>query len=219
MLHRLEFKLSTFVFKELHSSEEIREAYRLRYRICVEQLHWIEGDPTQKIETDEFDPYAFHFGCYDDDKLIGYMRMNREDSPAGIMSRNYFIHLWQKDPQYNPVHTADLSRLIVDQPYVKNMSSLQKIVVGLYRLAYARTRLETPQINYWYFITTKRMLFALKWKMNFPVKQVGSGVTSDGKTTYVAALDLAKGRRRLMLLAPWRLRTFERTKHSLTPLQ
>ncbi|HSX02263.1 MAG TPA: GNAT family N-acyltransferase [Candidatus Saccharimonadia bacterium] len=208
----LHFEEHGLVFRELTAEADFRAAYRLRYKICVEQLHWVQGVPEEQLEYDDYDKYSYHFGCFRESKLIGYMRMTPEDNSVGTMSRDHFGHLWQIDPQYPTHETADLSRLLVDRPYLHKPLLLRRILIGLYRLAYGRAELSRPRIRYWYFITTGRLLKALRWQLGLPVKVFGHDQTSDGKTTYAVGLDLQRGRRRLAILAPWRLIYFARAK-------
>lgn len=211
-LKHLHFKKNKFEFRELVTKEELQLAYRFRYDICVKQLHWIKGDPVHQVERDEYDEYSYHFGCFLEGKMVGYIRMTPEIAPVVIMSRKYFPRLWHNDPDYPKDRSADISRLIIAREQRHNRKQLKLILMGLYRLTYARARLVRPSIRYWYFITSPVMARALHWQFGFSVKKHGHGVTSDGKLTYVASLDLEKGWRRLLLLAPLRLRYFERAK-------
>jgi N-acyl-L-homoserine lactone synthetase len=205
----ISFEADGLHFIELNQAEQLKAAYRLRYEICVEKLHWIEGDPETRLEYDEFDQYSYHFGCFLDRQLVGYIRMTREDTPEGTMSRKYFRQLWQKEPLYPVKLTADVSRLIVDKRKLRK-GQLAAALFGLYRIVYARTQMVSPKVEYLYLISAPSMLQGLRWRVGLVVKKHGQGVTSDGKITAAAAIDLRASRRLLKLVAPWRLSSFNR---------
>lgn len=211
---RLRFVEGSFDFRELVTLEDLEAAYRLRYEICVLKLKWIDGNPMTGHEIDEFDDASWHFGAFYRGELIGYVRLTPEAAIPGLMSRVHFAELWQRDPAYAPEQSADLSRLVVLGAYAEDV---QQILRGLYRLAYAKARSNQPQLRYWYFVTSRRELRALRWRFHFPVRIIGRGVTSDGKTTYVASLDLKHSRFTVGLLTPWRLHYFERCTKLIEP--
>ncbi|HVQ44145.1 MAG TPA: GNAT family N-acyltransferase [Candidatus Saccharimonadia bacterium] len=205
-------------FTELTSPQQLHAAYELRYRICVEKLHWVEGDPATRTESDEFDAHSYHFGCYSGQELVGYLRLTKETAPPGTMTRTYFPELWHRDPHYPKARTADITRLLLDRPRLPNPKSMLPALRGLYRLAYGRSQLCRPTIQYWYFITTPKLLGGLRWRLGLPVKKIGQGITSDGKMTYVAGLSLRRGGLQLLLLAPWRLNYFRSVARHTHPL-
>lgn len=214
----LEFEQGGYQFKELSSAAELTTAFAFRYAIVVEKMHWVPGDPATRQEYDEFDPVSYHFGAYRGRQLVGYMRFTREGQAVGTMTRNYFSELFTSAPAYPPDQTVDISRLLIDTAAInRNKRQMVMILRGLYRLAYGRSERLQPHIRYWYFVTTPILLRGLRWRFGFPVQELGHGVTSDGKTTYVAGLDLEAGRRRLRWLAPWRLHYFQSVHRHAQP--
>ncbi|TPX31576.1 acyl-homoserine-lactone synthase [Synchytrium microbalum] len=186
------FEKDGFTFREITTQEELKEAFALRYRIICERLHWVEGDVLRGLEYDEFDPYSYHFGCYSNHYLVGYLRFTRETAPCGIMTRKYFTELIQRDPKFTPEEVVDLSRILVDMEAINRKKPLiHKILGGLFRLTFLRTRnLHSPAPVYGYLVTNPLMLKGLRWTFGCKVREMGHAKTSDGKITYSAYMSL-----------------------------
>lgn len=200
----ISFKYQGYTFKELHEVSELEAAYRLRHEIVVEKLKWVNGDSDRRLEVDEFDEDSFHFGCLQDGRIVGYVRMTRDNSPNGTMTRKYFAHLINGDIPYPPEHSAEISRFIIDTRLLANRNQAAYVMLGLYRVAFGRSRLCRPTIRYWYFATSPKFIKDFSLRMALPVEVFGSGITSDGKKTLVAGHDIVAGQRRLLVVAPWR---------------
>lgn len=68
------YKEGDIEVRNLYCQNEIEEALKLRYGIFTETLKWTEEN-SQRIETDEFDDCAVHFGVFDRGRLVSYMRL------------------------------------------------------------------------------------------------------------------------------------------------
>jgi N-acyl-L-homoserine lactone synthetase len=216
MTSRLRYTDGTIEFRELVAPEEIMEAYRFRYRICVERLNWVKGDPSRRIERDTWDDVAWHFGAFKDGRLVGYVRLTPDTLGRNIMSRVCFGGLFHRpDPHFNMDETGDISRLILEPGLARNQKEFLRVLFGLYRLAYGRARIQG--IRYWYFVTSRQEIQGLRYKGLFPVRVLGHGVLG-GKDTYVATLDLARARFVLLMWAPWRLKWYEEAARLAAPL-
>lgn len=63
--------------KIVTASEELKEIFAFRYSIYIEELGktFIHHDNEQKILKDEYDDTAFHVCLYDNDNLVGTVRL------------------------------------------------------------------------------------------------------------------------------------------------
>ncbi len=203
-------------YRELNTPADFRLAYEFRYRICVQKMHWIDGNPDTQTESDEFDEYSYHFGAFQGDVIIGYCRLTPDDVPSSTMTRKYFSDLLHHGTDYPSDGAADISRLIIDMDYIgKNKLMLKRILTNIYRLVYGRSELAHPAILRWYFVTTPILMKGLRYQLWLPVTEIGKGITPDGKTTHLATIDLRAARNRLRIIAPLHLWKFARTKRLL----
>lgn len=210
------FTKGQLVYRELSSYQDLVAAYNFRYKICVQKMHWVSGDPITRTESDEFDTYSYHFGVFSESVLVGYCRLTPDNAPSSTMSRKYFSNLLHDGHDYPRHNAADISRLIIDMEWIgKDKRRLKTVLVNLYRLVYGRSELAQPMLTTWYFVTTPILLKGLRFQLLLPVKEIGRGTTPDGKTTHLAMIHLPTARARLRLLAPMRYIKFNRTKRLL----
>jgi N-acyl-L-homoserine lactone synthetase len=210
-MEHLSFTEGGLHFEELITEDQKTAAYRLRYEICSLRLKWIPGDPATRLETDKWDAIAHHFGVFNQSgQLIAYMRMV-PDSPASTMTRECFPYLIKhRDTPVPMEESADLSRLIVDPAY-HGRKTLVAILLGLYRLTYARSVLKGRGIRYWYFVTNKREIQGIRLGLRVPVRVLGGDKTPDGKINYACRMDIKAGMVCMAIFAPRQYRRFRRT--------
>ncbi len=97
--------------RTIHRYDDLCQAYRLRHEIFAEVLHWV---PTRqsKLETDDYDIHSEHFGVFDNDKLLCYLRLITPGNP--FMIENEFSSLISKDHIIHKTDdTCEVSRLCI----------------------------------------------------------------------------------------------------------
>lgn len=66
----------SFLFKEIHTQKELKDAFLLRQRSYAEDNLFkdlIKGEA--QLDIDEFDAFSYHFGCFHKGRLIAYLRL------------------------------------------------------------------------------------------------------------------------------------------------
>ncbi len=91
--------------------DERAVAYRLRYRVFVEELGWLEPSKfSTPEEEDAYDPHAHHVGVFNKTgRLIGYVRFLPPDQP--FMLEEEFRNLLDGTSLQKDDRTVEISRL------------------------------------------------------------------------------------------------------------
>lgn len=213
----LVFRLGGLSFRPL-MAHELEAAFRLRHRFVCEDMQWLPPHPSGQ-EFDAWDglddpPDArttVHVGAFDGDRLVGYLRMVPDslmtfpgtNDLRRTMTLTIFRGLITTPLKRTPVErTADISRWVFDKDYARQCSRRQigNLYAGLFWVAYqAASRMN---IRYWTFVTGRRVFRLLRWACRFPVENIGSGITSDGKRNYALFLDLQASAKRVRWANP-----------------
>lgn len=87
----------------------------LRFKIFVELLGWVNGDPETKTETDRYDEDSAHVAVFsegDPEKILGYVRISSANSPSGLMltGEPFFRDILPKNFTTEPL-SMEVSRL------------------------------------------------------------------------------------------------------------
>ncbi len=175
--------------RTIHKVEEICQAYRLRHEIFAEALQWVPRRQS-KLEMDDYDIHAQHFGVFDKGELLCYLRLITPGKPFmiekefnGLISKD---HLIRKHDD-----TCEISRLCISWHARTN-----KIPIGtdtystsiiLFKNVYHWCRMNC--IRYLYIVVGHKVLRMLNI-MGVPCKPVGTErLMPDGIIAVAAIID------------------------------
>jgi len=121
----------------MHYLEDFETIGKLRYKVFVEQLHWVPGDSSSGLELDDLDPIAHHIGVFDSNNgLIGYTRIIQGGAARGMLLeqeafKSLFVPVIRLDAT-----TAEVSRLCL-KPNAFDPEILHCLLRAVYGLAIA----------------------------------------------------------------------------------
>jgi N-acyl-L-homoserine lactone synthetase len=185
-----------YLVKQL-DDKEISQSQKFRYEIVVKELGWVKSD--SGLEVDRYDKAANCFGIFKDDDLIGFTRLVPY-TEASFMTFNEFGQLVKDKPDVDLNKAADISRLIVSSKY-RGIKDYFDIVKSLYRIMYLWS--VENNIRYWFFVSYKKELSALKKFHHMPIKTLGSGKCYlDNEPAYACFLDLVEAEKNLEKVSP-----------------
>jgi len=149
-------------FKKADSEEDLREIYKLRYKVYCEEKHFEKSeDHPGGIESDEFDKRSRHFMVTDRSRRVIATARLILDSEMGLPIRaNCRI---EKDLScLDSSRIGEISRLAMSKEYLKmdeffsdglsDRRRRQMVICGLYRLIYIESR--TLGLTHWLAVMT-----------------------------------------------------------------
>jgi len=180
---------SLLTSRTMHRYEEICQAYRLRHQIFAEALHWVPTC-TSRLETDDYDIHAQHFGVFDKDELLCYLRLITPGKP--FMIEQEFNSLISKDHIIRKMDdTGEVSRLCIS-PHVRTNrvpigTYIHSISIILFKSLYHWCKING--IRYLYIVVAHKVLRMLNI-IGVPCKPVGTQkVMPDGIIALAAIID------------------------------
>ena len=109
----------------LESEREKNELYSIRYKIFVEQEKTVPANEYENgLLKDECDEQAYHFGCYEDNTLVGFFSLilKKEDELLEVEQTHNLLPI-------NGEKCAEVMRLVVlDTPYTENVSEKGRVI-------------------------------------------------------------------------------------------
>lgn len=209
-----------FHVKNMISQEELTEAYRLRHRIFVQELHWVprQGDA---LETDDYDDNAVSFGVFDErGRLSAYLRLIMPGRP--FMLEREFSSLLDKGHRVRRQgDTSEISRLCVApesrSDKISGNFGIHTPSMLLFKGVYAWCN--KNGIRFLYAVAEDKVYRLFRAK-GFPYRLVGGPVAMPDGVKAVAVMmdwrefeEMNRGKR------PWMLKWFIRDKSSHAPLR
>lgn len=99
---------------------DLEAVFRLRYRVYCEYLRSLNpNEYPEGMETDSFDEHAIHFGAFEGNRIVGYVRFVK-DSPRGFLLDGH-VDLPDTIPRFT---TLEGSRLIGHKRYGVDVPTL-----------------------------------------------------------------------------------------------
>lgn len=179
-----------YLAKTFSSANEIDGAFRLRHTIFAEQLRWVRVTDT-KLEYDRYDDYSIHFGVYEDDELLAYLRVVKPGYP--YMIDKEFLGLVGPDHEVRrSVDACEISRLCVSPSARKLMTTdnswHDNIQMILHKSLYHWCNMHG--IRHLYFVVERRVFRMMRFS-GIVCKPIGDPlVMPDGVEAIAVVLDL-----------------------------
>lgn len=172
-------------FRIVDNPKELKQAYRLRYKVYCEEYHFIEPHncPKKGLEYDEYDEYSVHFLAESDKKVIGTARFVL-DSSLEFPTEEYFE---LPSLNINRKQMGEISRVIV----AKDFRSIDhKIMLGLIGCAYKYWK----QHDIKYILASMRSpLLNFFQRVGFPLKMIkGYKLRTDSKNIKISKCFIEK---------------------------
>ena len=162
------------------SMDEMKKAYRVRYKSFFEELGWIPENK-MKLDFDKYDEEAVHLGVYAGGDLISYCRVI--DSPQNFMIDKEFNNI--VDGSDIEERSAEVSRLVTSEKAKK----FEKFAAPLLMYREVYKYMIKNKLRYCYIVVTQQYLKTVQ--KIFPFKRIGSSESHPGESLTVAAvLDL-----------------------------
>jgi predicted GNAT family N-acyltransferase len=118
------------------TEEELKEIYRFRYEIYVEELGYklAYTDHERKVIVDPLDKTARIIGAFEEGKVVGTIRLNyARDSDMSDHTDLYSLH-WAGE--YHPYHTAVTERFMVANRFRGGSLGI-RLAEAAYRMAHS----------------------------------------------------------------------------------
>ncbi|MBI4811865.1 GNAT family N-acetyltransferase [Candidatus Falkowbacteria bacterium] len=114
---------------------------KMRYEIFVELLGWVKGDPTARIELDEYDEEATHLAVFrrDEKEIISYARILEKNPRTSIMLENDTFKKLLPAGFVIPASSIEVSRLCRRGKYAGLTGMKANLLVFRAVLLYAET--------------------------------------------------------------------------------
>lgn len=169
--------------RQLIDPAEIRQAFRLRYRIYCEKLNWLDrSEHPDGLETDVYDDNSAHFGAFDGSRLVGYIRM--------IVADRLPIHEIVSIPRtIQADHVcAEASRLIVDKACLSNRKDAIAIIHDLMKEINLYSKTQT-HFSHW-IGTYDTAVFRVLRMNGYPLHSLAAPVHVMGSLSIPAVLGI-----------------------------
>ncbi len=170
-------------FKAVETEEELRESYRLRYRIYCLERKWLHPENyPEKEERDDFDRVSAHFIALDKDRdVVGTIRLILP--PGGNPPLPIVRHPNVASGMIDAEKSAEISRLTVI-PELRNGD----VALGLYRIMYNYSM--RVRLRKWYIVVNPGFLYMLN-RLRFRFSPLAEGADYFGDETVPAQCDIA----------------------------
>lgn len=170
--------------RQLIDPAEIRQAFRLRFRMYCEKLNWL--DPSEypdDLETDGYDEHSIHLGAFDGSRLVGYVRI--------ILAKQLPIYAIEELAEKIPISPslAEISRLIIDKNAIPDRKDFKRVVLGILREIHLHTKSKTEAA--YYICTLDLAVFRVLRMYLFPFVPIGDQLFNMGSMTVPAMLGVA----------------------------
>ena len=172
----------------LRTPEEMIQAYQIRHRVIVEELHWLPERPENgSLEFDLYDTAATHFGVFEGDQIVGYIRaIPGNDLSDFLLGRDFSSLIDGAHGEINDhIHahqhrSIEISRLVV-APDHRHSPEVPRL---LYRLLTEWSW--RRNYEHWYMVITQKIyqLFELQ---AFVLERLASGKVNEGGPKCIVA--------------------------------
>jgi acyl homoserine lactone synthase len=179
-----------FSAKTFSSDDGIEDAFKLRHKIFAEQLRWVQ-ETASRLERDRYDDYSVHFGVYEDDALLAYLRVVKPGCP--YMIDKEFVSLVGPDHEVRRAMDAcEISRLCVSPEARRLMTTdnswCDSIQMILHKSLYHWCNMHG--IRYLYFVVERKVYRMMRFS-GIVCKPIGDPlVMPDGVEAIAVILDL-----------------------------
>lgn len=183
--------MSELTIRQATTRKQIRELQSLRYRVYCESLEWIENDrfAQDKIEFDEYDDFAIHFGAYYGKFLVGTFRLILPNQKIGLPIYKIVHNL--KRAISNLEKCMEISRIIID----KGVALRLKIRRSDLLLAMIRTIYRVGKYEYGvdcWFATFDLVVYRLIYRTGFQFEPIGRRLVYLGSNSLPSVLYVDK---------------------------
>ncbi|MDX9715191.1 MAG: PEP-CTERM/exosortase system-associated acyltransferase [Dissulfurispiraceae bacterium] len=194
--------VSGFEFKRVHTSAELNEIFKLRYKVYVEEWGFEKAeDHIKGVELDDYDDSALHFMALRHGNLIGTIRMILSSQKGLPIQKNCTINQDLDCIDHSKI--AEISRLAVSKDYrrrqedaqmygsdsqsvlpfpvAEEMSSKrrrQEVIIGLFKAMYAESKI--IGLTHWCAVMAKA-LHILLTRLGIIFKPIGPEVDYHGR--------------------------------------
>lgn len=200
--HALDFKpsienirRSAVKFKKVDSENELRDIYRLRYKVyCEEKGFERPEDHPRGIESDEYDKNSRHFMAASESHVIGTARLILSSGKEFPVEKNCRIETDLSGLDRSRL--GEISRLAVSKEYCRARNDnrdmafarrRQMIVFGLYKLIYVESK--KMGFTHWIAVMSDG-LHQLLAKIGIIFTPIGPAVDYHGvRTPYLGSIE------------------------------
>jgi|SRR5579871_282108 len=169
------------VGRVLNCPNELEKAQRLRHRVFVEKLKWIEG--RDGLDLDDHDEGAVVFGVFEGHILRGCVRVVLPHKP--FMLERDFRGLLNGQPLWKRMDTVEVSRFVID-PDMTDARQRRRTVLLLHYLIYTWVR--RNGVRRLYFVSSHKLIAALRRSRGLPIETFGTPALTRDRVSYQAAL-------------------------------
>jgi N-acyl-L-homoserine lactone synthetase len=168
--------------------DDVRSYQVMRYEWFVLRKGWVHDTPALfGREIDHYDPFCYHLGVFQEDRLVAYIRALPWQDHTGFMLNHEFSGLVPADAAigFTQVGAVEFSRLIVDPPPDCGRRARIQIAELLFKFVYClgkRIGWET-----YYIVLEEAWLRILNRQFNLPFAPLGvPHIYPDGTKTLAA---------------------------------
>lgn len=125
---------SNILFKKLDNNEDILKAYHLRYEVYNKEFekNYYQADHRNAMIYDNQDKFSTCFGLFEDDKIIGSVRIQSGSIDSFSLSDIEDYKLDKLFQNFNYKKVGIISRLVIAKDYRKKRFCFLKIIKGLH---------------------------------------------------------------------------------------
>ena len=113
------------------------KCWRLRHDYFVRQRQWVTPDKSDaELECDEYDEQAQHLAVFQEEQVVGYLRVIERGASCGFMIDHHFRHLVAEEnwPLIQQADSIEISRLVISKDSLPGEAKI--IFLLLFKLLY-----------------------------------------------------------------------------------